>query len=286
MMSFERREDATLYQDFLQLIYDIYNDPSFARSELTVRLEHAFLLGCRDRDPAVRGRFLELFDRSISTSLYARIHYIVGVQSWEALGETIWIHQATDLLLGAADQEQTLFKPSAKFTSQAAETPGAAFVDSLAATTTRTLLTSTRKLMYADPNTTQITWVAAFKAAWSCLGRKEQHDINRYMIVLLSKEYHLGAVDRRPNNIQMLLDSLLACSPAPSIPPHLIRYLGRTFNAWHIAAELLQDAVAEYREEQPHIQESTLDALAELYSDLGEDDLFYGLWRRRCRLLF
>lgn len=282
MMSFERRDDPTLYQDFLSLIYDIYSDPTFARSELTVRLEHAFLLGCRDRDPAVRGRFLDLFDRSISTSLYARLHYIVGVQSWEALGETIWIHQALDLLLGSADQDQPLFQPSARYTAHPAESSAARTVLQLSSFKSRALLSATRKLVYADANTTQSIWIAAFKTAWECLGRKEQHDINRYMIVLLSKEYHLGAVDRRPNNIQMLLGGLLACSPTPSVPPHLVRYLGRTFNAWHISAELLQDAVAEYREEQPQIQESTLDALAELYSDLSEDDLFYGLWRRRC----
>jgi transformation/transcription domain-associated protein len=101
------------------------------------------------------------------------------------------------------------------------------------------------------------------------------------MIGLLTKEYHLKQLDRRPNVIQTLLAGALACTPTLALPPHVVRYLGKTFNAWHTAIGLIQETVEDPLEDE-NIRESALDALAETFADLSEDDLLYGLWRRRC----
>lgn len=274
MMTFESRNNENLQRDYLNLILDIYTDPALSRTDLTVRLEPAFLLGCKNRDPVIRSKFLAVFDKSLATGLFSRLHYVLGVQSWESLGETYWIHQALDLVLGAVDTEDRLFISSKPV--DASNT----FVQQLETYTTGDLLGAARKLLYADPIATQALWISTFKASWTCLSRREQLDLTRFMIVLLTKEYHLRSVDRRPNVIQTLLAGVLACSPIPSLPPHLIRYLGKTFNAWHTGIELLQEALENPREEDS-IRESTLDALAETFGELSEDDLLYGLWRRR-----
>lgn len=276
MMSFESRNSETLQKDFLTLILDIYTDPSLARSDLTVKLEPAFLLGCRIRDPAIRSKFLDVFDKSLATGLFSRLHFVLGVQSWETLGETYWIHQALDLVLGSVDTGDALFVRTA--TPIAGEPT--AFVQQLEAYTTGDLLGAARKLLYADPTAAQAVWISTFKSAWACLSRREQLDVTRFVISLLTKEYHLRSVDRRPNVVQTLLAGALACSPTLFLPPHLVRYLGKTFNAWHIAIELLQEGLENPKEEES-IRDTTMDALAETYSELSEDDLLYGLWRRR-----
>ena len=276
MMSFESRNSETLQKDFLTLILDIYSDKTLARTDLTVKLEPAFLLGCRIRDPVIRSKFLDVFDKSLATGLFSRLHFVLGVQSWEPLGDTYWVHQALDLVLGAVDTTDALFSRTA--TPTAGEPT--AFVVQLEAYTTGDLLGSARKLLYADPLATHALWVSTFKSAWAALGRREQLDVTRFVIGLLTKEFHLKSVDRRPNAVQTLLAGALACSPTLSLPPHLIRYLGKTFNAWHIGIELLQEGLENPKEEES-IRDTTMDALAETYSELSEDDLLYGLWRRR-----
>lgn len=276
MMSFETRNSETLQKDFLTVILEIYTESSLARSELTVKLEPAFLLGCKIRDPVIRSKFLAVFDKSLATGLFTRMHYVLGVQSWEPLGETYWIHQALDLVLGAVDTQDPLF-----LGPPTADADGATeFVKQISTYTTGDLLAAARKLLYADPAATHALWVSTFKTSWACLSRREQLDMTRFVIGLLTKEYHLRSVDRRPNVVQTLLAGVLACTPTPSLPPHLIRYLGKTFSAWHTGIELLQEGLENPREEES-IRESTLDALAETYSELSEDDLLYGLWRRR-----
>ena len=79
MAAFEHRlgeRFETLFQSYLELIYELYTEPTLRRSDLTTRLEPAFLLGCRALDPSLRERFIDLLDASIPRSLYARLCYI------------------------------------------------------------------------------------------------------------------------------------------------------------------------------------------------------------------
>ncbi|GAA5889131.1 hypothetical protein JCM8208_007777 [Rhodotorula glutinis] len=278
MTAFENRNSEALQKDFLNLILDVYIDPALARSELTLRLEPAFLMGCKVRDPVIRSKFLATFDKSLATGLFSRLHYILGVQSWETLSETYWIHQALDLLLGAVDTKDPLFVPGASL--DGVKDAPAEFAQQLESYSTGELLAAARKLLYADPNATHATWISTFKTAWSCLARLEQRHLTEFTVSLLVKEYHLRSVDRRPNVIQTLLQSAFACSPALVLPPHVVRYHARTFNAWYTGIELLQDTLENPRESDS-VKETAMDALTELYAELSEDDLLYGLWRRR-----
>lgn len=278
MTSFESRNSEALQKDFLSLILDIYTEPTLARSELTFRLESAFLMGCKVRDPVIRSKFLAAFDKSLATGLFSRLHYILGVQSWETLSETYWIHQALDLLLGAVDTKDPLFVLSSDLS--ASDAKPTKFVKQLQSYTTGELLASARKLLYADPTATQAIWISTFRAGWACLARTEQRHLTEFMVALLVKEYHLRSVDRRPNVVQTLLQSAFACSPTLVLPPHVVRYHARTFNAWYTGIELLQETLENPRETET-VKETAMDALTELYAELSEDDLLYGLWRRR-----
>ena len=57
-------------------------------------MERQFLLGLRARDPAIRHRFFELYNRNVPPTLYDRLKYIVCHQDWEALAQSFWIKHA------------------------------------------------------------------------------------------------------------------------------------------------------------------------------------------------
>lgn len=120
-------------------------------------------------------------------------------------------------------------------------------------------------------------WVLVFPIVWATLQREEQMQLAKPMIALLSKEYHQRQAAVCPNVVQALLEGISLSQPQPKIPSELIKFLGKTYNAWHIAIALLENHVVRYPQEA-----RCFDALAELYRLLGEQDVLVGLWRQRC----
>lgn len=277
MAAFEMRGERgeALFNSYLELIYDIYTDPSLRRTDLTTRLEQPFLLGCRATDIAIRERFVDLIDVSIPRPLYNRLTYILGVQSWEALSDHYWLFLALHLLLGSADMDIVL-TPDRKDTLESTFTP-----PPLNLGCSSTLLRPLQRLAFFDSQVVHEVWISVFPAAWACLSRREQIEITHHMIVLLSKEYHIRQTDLRPNVIQTILAGIQACDPPMSLPPHLVKYLAKTFGAWHVSSEILQSSLLQVRDDEAVVRDTTYDSLAEIYAELAEEDLFYGLWRRR-----
>ncbi|KAJ3964504.1 hypothetical protein EV361DRAFT_978129 [Lentinula raphanica] len=136
-------------------------------------------------------------------------------------------------------------------------------------------------LVSATPQGIHDMWVSVFPAAWACLSQQEQGDLTQYMINLLSREYHIKQAEMRPNVIQTLLTGLHACVPPVVYPPHLIKYLAKTYGAWYISLEILTDSLEYLKDDKLTLRDNVLDSLADVYSEIAEDDMFYGLWRRR-----
>ncbi|KAL5487751.1 TRA1 [Sanghuangporus weigelae] len=276
MISFESR-GTDLFNQYLELIYDIYTEPSLRRSDLTSRLEQAFLLGCRSDDTSLRERFIDLLDSSIPRSLMSRLTYILGSQSWDALADHNWIYLALDLLLSSVDSDTVLTSsPSVVFTQTSSP-----LALTLANSTIRDIVRPMRRLLFYDAQAAHDTWVSVFSAIWSQLSRKEQAEVTQHMVVLLSREHHIRQCEARPNVIQALLEGIHACSPRMHLPAHLVKYLAKTFGAWHVASEYLQKSLDGGKDDDGLGVDSVYDALAEVYAELAEEDMFYGLWRRR-----
>jgi transformation/transcription domain-associated protein len=102
------------------------------------------------------------------------------------------------------------------------------------------------------------------------------------MVALLTKDYHSRQVDKRPNVIQSLLEGAAKAWPECKIPPHVLKFEAKTYDAWYTALVQLENAAIKPEIDSGLVRESNLDALVELYAGLNEDDLFYGTWRRRC----
>ncbi|EGO01921.1 hypothetical protein SERLA73DRAFT_166433 [Serpula lacrymans var. lacrymans S7.3] len=274
MVAYELRGEP-LFHDYLELIYDIYTEPGLRRSDLTTRLEQPFLIGCRAREPSLRERFMDLLDTSVPRSLPSRLSYILGVQSWEALADHNWIYVALHLLLGAMDADI----PIVAERKIMMETKISQLIPQQKALS---IIRPMQRLLFLDPDTAHDAWISVFSAAWSCLSRREQIDITHHMTSLLSKDYHIKQVEMRPNVIQTLLAGTHACSPPMILPPHLIKYLAKTYGAWYIGLEILEASLDHVKDDEVSVRENVYDSLADVYAELAEEDLFYGLWRRRC----
>ncbi|KAH8105847.1 hypothetical protein BXZ70DRAFT_396929 [Cristinia sonorae] len=277
MSTFEHRGERAegLFHGYLELVYDIYTEPTLRRSELTVRLEQSFLLGCAAADADLRERFLDLLDVSVPRSLFSRMTYILGVQNWDGLADRNWIYLALHLLLGSLDGESQVV-PDRKGTLETGIAHSPFPLGRVSG-----LIRPMQRLLFLDPQAAHDAWVAIFPAAWACLSRREQIDVNHHLITLLSKDYHLHQSHARPNVIQALLEGAHACRPPMTLPPHLVKYLAKNFGAWYIAVELLTASIDHIREDEAVVRDTIYDSLAEVYAELAEEDMFYGVWRTR-----
>lgn len=274
MAGFEARGEQ-LFHNYLELLYDIYTEPSLRRSDLTSRLEQSFLLGCRAKDSSLREKFMDLLDASIPRSPSARLAYILRVQSWEPLADHNWIFLALHLLLGAVDGEAPVI-PERKLSLE----HGFSYLGNRQKA--NSIVRPIQRLTFLDPHSAHDIWVSVFSATWKSLSRREQADLTLHMINLLSKDYHLKQTDLRPNVIQTLLSGVRACNPPMTLPPHLVKYLAKIYGTWQVSLELLEQSLDHVRDDDPSIRDTVYDSLAEVYAELAEEDMFYGLWRRRC----
>jgi transformation/transcription domain-associated protein len=258
-----------IYRDYLNLVFDVYSTPSMARSDLTVRLETSFVLGCRLDDMALRTRFLDLFSENVPKVIGTRLSYLIGGQSWESMGEFNWAYVVLDMIFGAANGEAIL-------------TPAINSLSTLATTELRVkdILQPMRHLLFYSSIAMHQTFITIFPQVWQGLARKEQADITASLVHVLTKDWRHDLP--RPNVMQSLLGGIQRCTPSIAIPPHVLKYLVKIYHAWYEGLEILQHAVEQGREDDDAIRDSNQDALAELYAELCEDDYFYGLWRRRC----
>ncbi|KAA8642953.1 histone acetyltransferase TRA1 [Aspergillus tanneri] len=310
MLLFESRADQTMLKKFLDLVIRIYEDSKITRTELTVRLEHAFLIGTRTQDVEMRNRFMSIFDRSLTRLASSRLSYVLTCQNWDTLSDSFWLAQASHLVLGCIDMNSsaklhpddfTLYPVSFLY-SNADKDPRKAdvmvdiqleafvsdrkrFVSEISDVKARDLVEPLCQLQHTDPSVAYTLWTNLFTIFWSTLSREDRIDLEKGMVALLTREYHRGQLDKRPNVVQALLEGVVRAKPRFKIPPHVTKYLSRTYDAWYTAATYLEESAVNPIIDTPTVRESNLDALIEVYAGLQEDDFFYGTWRRRCKFV-
>ena len=310
MLIFEQKAEESLQNKFLDLVIRIYEDPKITRSELTVRMEYAFLIGTRAQNIEMRNRFMSIFDRSLSRTASNRIKYVLASQNWDTLGETFWLSQVIQLLFGSVEMyshislhhEDFRVPPASLLfgTYKGDERLGNVMVDdklesliaahrtfvaTLSDVRTRDILEPLGQLQHVDDHLAHDIWVALFPICWSVLTRDDRTELEKGLVALLTKDFHQRQIDCRPNCVATILEGIAKCKPRPKFPPHIMKYLARTYDAWYVASCMLEDYAIDPVIDTPTIRESNLDAVLEIYSSLEEDDLFYGTWRRRCQFV-
>ncbi|XP_028179424.1 transcription-associated protein 1 isoform X3 [Ostrinia furnacalis] len=92
-------DDLELNAHFLDIINHVYRDEHLRISELSMKLEPAFLAGLRCPQPHIRAKFFEVYDQSVRRRIFDRLLYIICSQNWEHIGQHFWIKQCLELLL-------------------------------------------------------------------------------------------------------------------------------------------------------------------------------------------
>lgn len=105
-------DDTELNAQFLELVNYIYRDDQLKVSELTSKLEQAFLAGLRCSQPSIRSKFFEVFDGSMRRKLHDRLLYIVCSHSWDSIQHHYWIKQCIELLILTTNTTHSQIKNS------------------------------------------------------------------------------------------------------------------------------------------------------------------------------
>lgn len=110
MLNFEKRfaDDMELHAQFLEIVNYVYRDKALSGSELTARLEPAFLAGLHSVSPSIRMKFMDIFDKSMKKRMYDRLMYIISTQNWEHMGNHYWIKQCLELLLNVVQLDRMM----------------------------------------------------------------------------------------------------------------------------------------------------------------------------------
>ncbi|KAL2170135.1 hypothetical protein VTG60DRAFT_5157 [Thermothelomyces hinnuleus] len=310
MISFEHRQDPHMLMKFLRLVLRIYEDPKITRTELTVRMEHAFLIGTRALDVEMRNKFMTIFDKCLSKTASARLAYVILGQNWDTLADSYWLAQASQLLLGGVDMNPVIqlhhedfrtLQLSQLFSSYTKDNREPTlisddkyesfmanhrrFMAELGDVRVRDILEPITQLQHIDPNFANELWVTLFPMFWSATAKEDRPDLERGLVALLTKDYHSRQMDKRPNVVQSLLTGAVRTWPHCKIPPHVLKFEAKTYDAWYTALYQLENSAIKPEIDSATVRESNLDALVDLYASLGEDDLFYGTWRRRCQFV-
>jgi transformation/transcription domain-associated protein len=310
MLLFEHRPDTTLLNRFLDLVIRIYEDPKITRSELTVRMEHAFLIGTRAQDVEMRNRYMTIFDKSLSRTASSRLSYVLASQNWDILSDSYWLSQVIHLMFGSVEMNTPAqlhvedFKLMPAATIFGTYNKDSRIADVMVDDELESLVNNHRRfcnqmgdvkikdifeplghLQHTDSNLAHDIWVAFFPLAWTALTKDDQSDLEKGVAALLTKDYHSRQIDKRPNCVASMLDGIVRARPRVKFPPHIMKYLARTYNAWYTGAIYMEESAITPIVDTEKLRESNLDALLEIYSGLQEDDLFYGTWRRRCQFV-
>lgn len=183
------------------------------------------------------------------------------------------------------------------------------FLEGLRETRVTTFLTAMSQLCHMDTSLAQHIWIQMFPRIYKILSDRQQNLLGLEVVPFLCSGSHVIQKDHHPSAIGTFMESVALCSPPITIRPCLLRYLGKSHNLWHRAALLLEHAFekagaltaltsaqqpkttrASAAEDQDSVTipslsqtQESLDALADIYELLKEEDLWSGLWQKRAK---
>lgn len=294
----ESLNDVRLMDAFLDIIYEVYSRPIFARTELRSRLEGAFLHGLRAENTAKRNLFIELLDANIPRNIGARLRHVFETQRWELAGSYYWIPVAMELILRSAAESRTCIAhlQSLKINSQDIQAapileqvaPIMNMLHDIVSRPTLEHVSNIGFLATLDDGLCHGLWISLFPALWSELGPESHVYLNGRIVRILANDAYLCQARMRPSIIKSIVEALLNCRPLPSIPPFLIAYAMRTYSSWYSGCSYLERIFEQLpvdlnvadvaTKEQPWLE--LISVMGAMYRDLGETDFMFGAYRR------
>ncbi|KAI5963026.1 TRA1 [Candida pseudojiufengensis] len=307
MMVFEVRGEPTLSKEFYQIIVDIFEDDSFSCTELTVRMEQPFMVGTRSTDVLIRTKLMSILNNSLEKDISKRLYYVIREQNWEYLADYPWLNQALQIIFGSFNFDKKIEFVADENKLAPIETidlPKSSNYDQMEVDSDEKLTDMLKNhseflskindlkagdvfeplidMFYQSSESIHKTWSTIFPIVFKSIPRSEHLDFTRFLVILLSKEYHTRQIDMRPNVIQCLLEGIAKCYDL-QLPPFAVECLAANYDAWSQGLQLLEKINEESVNANADVREVVQDALTKLYATLKEDDMFYGIWRRRAK---
>ncbi|XP_016401510.1 transformation/transcription domain-associated protein [Sinocyclocheilus rhinocerous] len=333
-------DDLELNAQFLDLVNYVYRDENLSGSDITSKLEPAFLLGLRCTQPLIRAKFFEVFDASMKHLLLAvcernttigtscqgsMLPSITNVINLADSHDRAAFAMATHIKQEPRERENSETKEedveidielapgdqtSLPKTKEQAERDAGnqlhmltnrhdKFLDSLREVKTGALLNALVQLCHISTPLAEKTWVQLFPRLWKILSDRQQHALSGEMGPFLCSGSHQAQRDCQPSALNCFVEAMSQCVPPIPIRPCVLKYLGKTHNLWLRSTLMLEQQAFEkglslhikpkqstefYEQESiTPPQQEILDSLAELYSLLQEEDMWAGLWQKRCK---
>ena len=308
MMVFEVRGEPTLSKEFYQIIVDIFEDDLFSCTELTVRMEQPFMVGTRSLDVSIRRKLMSILNNSLEKDISKRLYYVIREQNWEYLADYPWLNQALQLLFGSFNMNagiEFISEENKLSPIEAVPLPATKgddqmevdlsnekliellnshqeFLNDVCELSASDIFDPLTDMFYQSSEAVHRTWGVVFPIAFKSIPRSEHLDFTRFLVILLSKDYHTRQIDMRPNVIQSLLEGVSRCWNL-QLPPFAVECLATNFDAWSQGLHILESMTEEAVNANADVRDVIQDALTKLYATLKEDDMFYGIWRRRAK---
>ncbi|XP_077979126.1 transformation/transcription domain-associated protein-like [Glandiceps talaboti] len=197
-------------------------------------------------------------------------------------------HQSHKTTIDPKQQLQSLITRHAKF------------VESMRDVKTISFLKALSQLCHSSTELSHQLWMDLFPRLWKILTDRQQMGLAAEIVPFLCSGSHQHQRECQPSSINSFVESISHCLPAIPIRPCVLKYLGKTHNLWHRSTLMLEQnavdsgfsaplrprAASEYYDQESIVppQQETLDSLSELYELLQEEDMWAGLWQKRCKL--
>lgn len=316
MRRFDRTRTAPIGEAYFNFIFTLYN--KFKVSEIA-SLEPAFFSVFTARDSAIRSKFLNKFAARLPTGFAARFEVLLRPQTWDALPHLFWLQPGADLLLAQADQTlpatlggatarltQPRYATQSKAGSSSATTSKATpsildsektLIESLKQTTVGDLIRPLSDLIYQDPDLASTIWSSLFQGAIKPVtASTAKPDPAQVQLKRLAWQHIQTALTpddgTRGQRLQVgvaqaLLKAAHGCGL--HLPPKLVKYVGSTYHAWHLAVHILEERITSgFAGRSPDAPPGVVvqfpnhptvlyQSLGDLYTRLYEDDYLTSL---------
>ncbi|EEC01899.1 transformation/transcription domain-associated protein, putative, partial [Ixodes scapularis] len=256
MMQFiEKRfpDDLELNAQFLELVNYVYRDEALKGTELTSKLEPAFMAGLRCVQPSIRAKFFEVWEVLHTAVAHAPLRSAqpgallpaatAGLLQADALDRDT-LALATPLKEEPPDTEEEIeielgeeapvrgvlensFRAGSDPRQQLQQLVQrqARFLESLREVRTGGFLAATAQLCHLDTALAQHLWVELLPRLWKVLSDKQQSVLAGEIVPFLCSGSHVVQKDCHPNAIGTFVEALSQCTPPVPIKPALVKEL-------------------------------------------------------------
>lgn len=161
---------------------------------------------------------------------------------------------------------------------------------------TEKLLLAVVQLCHMDTNLAERVWLDMFPRLWTILDDYHQTFLTGEVVPFVASNCHVIQKECHPSALGTFLEALSHCNPPVAIKPYIMKYLGKSHNVWHRMTLALEQMAFEadsgatrikrepdlYDFEQPSddVPNETMEALADMYSLLLEEDMWSGIWQK------